>query len=444
MVGPIIEARKNSELAAALKLARENAAAVEIQRIIRGYLGKLEFEREKFAVSWAVKYIQGHWRMRLARKVMKAHWRHRHLKDWKKAELEHPKMMEEERISWELDAWWKAATFVSRCYRGYIARRDMYAVRAAHQKVLIEIHNEKSRAILLEAERREALRAEEHAKKIEVTIMLQCLYRMYAARKVLQWKWQGRFYFVHATKIQSMYRMRFAMHRAAARARWLYMRKKVRAKKWQTALLMRLVFGAKTRASQEKVLKKLNSLGLHPEGFVPNPFAVIKEVIFDIYYAQRDLKDILMAWKEGGFNSYKRKKAYDRIYEKHMQHNYPRKGDAVQVLMAEYRRRGETGYILNVKTINEGTNAEKELALIKFDKSGQVDWLPFKQEATAYSGVLPALVRVKTRAIAVMDVEAVKSNKVALLAYAEAALELRKEYRAARLVQKAFRSRRAK
>ena len=110
-----------------------------------------------------------------------------------------------------------------------------------------------------------------------------------------------------------------------------------------------------------------------------------------------------------------------------MQHNYPRKGDAVQVLMAEYRRRGETGYILNVKT-NEGTNAERELALIKFDKSGQVDWLPFKQEATAYSGVLPALVRVKTRAIAVMDVEAVKSNKVALLAYAEAALELRKEY----------------
>ena len=112
--------------------------------------------------------------------------RHRHLKDWKKAELEHPKMVEEERISWELDAWWKAATFVSRCYRGYIARRDMYAVRAAHQKVLIEIHNEKSRAILLEAERREAIRAEEHAKKIEVTIMLQCLYRMYAARKVLQ------------------------------------------------------------------------------------------------------------------------------------------------------------------------------------------------------------------------------------------------------------------
>ena len=160
--------------------------------------------------------------------------------------------------------------------------------------------------------------------------------------------------------------------------------------------------------------------------------------MFDIYYAQRDARDILMAWKEGGLNSYKRKKAYDRIFEKHMQHEYPRKGDAVQVLMAEYRRRGETGYILNVKTINEGTNAEKELALVKFDKSGQVDWLPFKQEATAYSGVLPALVRVKTRAIAVMDVEAVKSNKVALLAYAEAALELRKEYRAARLVQKAF------
>ena len=45
---------------------------------------------------------------------------------------------------------------------------------------------------------------------------------------------------------------------------------KYRAKKWQTALLMRLVFGAKTRASQEKVLKELNSLGLHPEGFVPN------------------------------------------------------------------------------------------------------------------------------------------------------------------------------
>ena len=135
VVGPIIEARKIQSLRC-FKVSRENAAAVEIQRIIRGYLAKLEFEREKFAVSWAVKYIQGHWRMRLARKVMKAHWRHRHLKDWKKAELEHPKMVEEERISWELDAWWKAATFVSRCYRGYIARRDMYAVRSRTSKGL--------------------------------------------------------------------------------------------------------------------------------------------------------------------------------------------------------------------------------------------------------------------------------------------------------------------
>ena len=444
VVGPIIQARHDAEFAAELILARENAAATEIQRIMRGYLAKLEFEREKFAVDWAVKYIQGHWRMRLARKIMKAHWRHRHLKDWKKAELEHPKMVEEERVSWELDAWWKAATFIERCYRGYIARRDMYPVRAAHQKVLIEIHNEKSQAILEEAERREEARQAEHAKKIEVTIMLQCLYRMYAARKVLQWKWQGRFYYVHAVKIQSMYRMRFAIHRAAARARWLYIRKKVRAKKWQTALLMKFAFGADTRQKQTKILKALNSVGLHPEGFVPNPFMLLKEVIFDIYYAQRAVKDMVQAWKEGGFNSYKRKKVADRIFDTHMADNLPRKGDAVQVLMNEYIRRGETGYILNVKTVNEGTNAERQLALVKFDKSGIVDWLPFKQEATAYTEVLPALTRVKTRAVKFMDVEAVKRNKVALLAYAETELELRKEYRAARLVQNAFRSRRAK
>ena len=127
-----------------------------------------------------------------------------------------------------------------------------------------------------------------------------------------------------------------------------------------------------------------------------------------------------------------------------MADNLPRKGDAVQVLMNEYIRRGETGYILNVKTVNEGTNAERQLALVKFDKSGIVDWLPFKQEATAYTEVLPALTRVKTRAVKFMDVEAVKTNKVALLAYAETELELRKEYRAARIVQNAFRSRRAK
>ena len=92
-----------------------------------------------------------------------------------------------------------------------------------------------------------------------------------------------------------------------------------------------------------------------------------------------------------------------------MADNLPRKGDAVQVLMNEYIRRGETGYILNVKTVNEGTNAERQLALVKFDKSGIVDWLPFKQEATAYTEVLPALTRVKTRAVKFMDVEAVKT-----------------------------------
>ena len=88
---------------------------------------------------------------------------------------------------------------------------------------------------------------------------------------------------------------------------------------------------------------------------------------------------MVQAWKEGGFNSYKRKKVADRIFDTHMADNLPRKGDAVQVLMNEYIRRGETGYILNVKTVNEGTNAERQLALVKFDKSGIVDWLPFKQ-----------------------------------------------------------------
>ena len=51
VVGPIIQARHDAEFAAELKLARENAAATEIQRIMRGYLAKLEFEREKFAVD---------------------------------------------------------------------------------------------------------------------------------------------------------------------------------------------------------------------------------------------------------------------------------------------------------------------------------------------------------------------------------------------------------
>ena len=114
---------------------------------------------------------------------MKAHWRHRHLKDW--AELEHPKCLRR-----AIFGNWMHGGKQQHLYRDVIVviARDMYAVRAAHQKVLIEIHNEKS-VILLEAERREALRAEEH-KKIEATIMLQCLYRM-LRKKSFAMEWQG-------------------------------------------------------------------------------------------------------------------------------------------------------------------------------------------------------------------------------------------------------------
>ena len=444
IVGPRIEARHSSEAATELKFRRETAAAIEIQRIARGYLATVYCEKHRFAFDWATKYIQSWWRVQLAKGVRRALWRHRHLKDWKKAELEHPLMEEEERISWELDAWWRASTFVSRCWRGYKCRKEMYHVRKIHQDKLIHIHQEKSKAILLEAEKREERRQEEHEHKVEVVIMLQCLFRMYAARKILHRKWQENFYRVHTIKIQSMYRMRYAIHRAAAKARWLVMRKKVRAQKWRTALLMKIVFGANTKQKQDTILKGLSEMGLHPEGFVFNPFVVLKEVIFDIYYAQREMRDTIRTWKVGGFNSYLRKKEADRIFDMHLEQNLPHKGDAVQVVMVEYKRRGETGKILNIKTVNEGTNAERRVALVKFDKTGDLDWLPFKQEATAYSEILPALLRVPSQRVTIMDVEAVKNNRVALLAYADTALELRKEYRAARLVQMAFRSKRAK
>ena len=444
VVIPIIHARHDEELAAKLKLAREEGACIEIQRVVRGFLAFGWCVKHRVEFDWSISYIQGWWRICLARKVRRAKWRHRHLKDWKKAELEHPAMLEEERISWELDAWWKAATFVCRCYRGYLARKYMYTVRKKHQNQQIDIHNEKSRAILEEAQKREAQRAADLEHKVDVVIRLQCMVRCYNARKILQHKWQGHFYRIHAIKIQTRYRQRYAIHRAAAKARWLVMRKKVRAQVWRTALMMKIGFGAGTKVKQEKILKALNGLGLHPEGFVLNPFKVVKEVIFDIYYAQREVRDMLLVWKEGGFNSYRRMLVANRLFDEHLQADLPRKGDAVRVLLEEYKRRGESGYILNVKTICEGTNAERKLALVKFDKSGEVDWVPFKQEATAYSETLPALHRIPHKRVKIMDVDGVKQNKVALLAHAETALELRKEYRAARLVQMAFRAKRSR
>ena len=73
-------------------------------------------------------------------------------------------------------------------------------------------------------------------------------------------------------------------------------KKKLEQRKWQTALLMKFAFGADTRQKQTKILKALNSVGLHPEGFVPNPFILLKEVIL-IYITHKEMQRI---WSKHG------------------------------------------------------------------------------------------------------------------------------------------------
>ena len=156
-----------------LEKLRLDNAATEIQKIARGMLAKAEWIKEKFATEWAARKMQGAYRIRLAQRKLYKLWRHQYLKDFiVSTEEEYPKMIEEDRISHDLERWWKASTYIAWQWEGYKARKFMWGVRLDSVKRKKAFEKIRMKEIMEEAERREQQREIEADQKEEVVIMI--------------------------------------------------------------------------------------------------------------------------------------------------------------------------------------------------------------------------------------------------------------------------------
>ena len=448
-----------------LEQARLNAAATEIQKIARGMLAKMYWEKEKFATEWAARKMQGAYRVRLAQKQLYKLWRHQFLKDYiVSTEEEFPKMQEEDRISHDLERWWKASTYIAWQWEGYKARRFMWGIRADSQLKKKEFEKRRMYEIMEEADRREAAREVIRERKEAVVIMIQRLWRGHEAKFRYQRRWLRQFYEKTMAVIQRTVRARQGRLRFLARCRWLVMRRKIWWERKKLAMALRGL-GIRKRQGQEAFMSNLSAFGFHPETFNLNPLIVVKQILTDVIVAKTAVTDQIKLFAAGGIHEKRRARLWGIIAKKRHARYTPVKGHAVKIIGKNTNRRGETGYVVRIDS--RGRKGEKVLQ-IQLDKDGKLIYQRYFDAGDATSETLPNMqivcvrcarlmksnrytckrcarkFHIEDEGFPIMNVEKVRSNALKLRIEGERMGIIYRDVWAARLVQRMYRARLSK
>lgn len=372
-------------------------------------------------------------------------------------------MIEEDRISHDLERWWKASTYIAWQWEGYKARKFMWGVRLDSVKRKKAFEKIRMKEIMEEAERREQQREIEADRKEEVVIMIQRLWRGHLAKIRYQRKWLLTFYESTMCVVQRNVRARLGRLRCLARCRWLVMRRKIWWERKKMAIVLRIL-GFRKKQSQENLMESLAAFGFHPESYNLNPLIVVKQILMDVIVAKTAVTDQIKLFGAGGFNERRRAKLYGIIARKRHARYTAQKGHAVKIIAKGTRRRGETGYVVRVDS--QGRHAEKVL-MIKLDKDGKILRMRYWDGGTGTDESRPNMqivcvrcskilrndgysckrckrkYRIQHEGFPIMDVVKVRENALKLRLEGERMGVIFREGWAARVVQRAFRARRS-
>ena len=416
-----------------------NMAAIVVQKMWRGVMGRDRFENLRLTWQLMAVIIQKYVRRLLAIRETFQRERKQRLREYIRAESESDAMAVEDEMAIHLVKQYKAARLVQNRYRSLASRRlalvskrlqlaEREKERRAHVLEQLNIHKKRE-------EEREAERKREH----EAATVLQRVFRGMRDREVFHCLWADRYLSLRATKIQSVYRGRVALRYAIGMHRHeVYRHKTVEQQHRSAALLRTLVF--RNRWAQSMLSRRLIAIGAHPESFTLERNKIVSEVKEDakewfewaVAYARA-----VRLGKTG-----RAMKAFDRERQAEMS---VAKGDAVQIVARGHAYRGRTGYVLNV--YNASSVPGKEQATVKLDHNQDIIFIALKTPETKTQASSNSMIKIHNEPVkpppyskdSPISPDKVRQNRDGLISYADGHIGNTRRNNAAAKIQGLFR-----
>jgi hypothetical protein len=258
------------------------ASAIQIQRVVRGFVGRRWVRRFRVNRVVAALTIQKAVRVYLAKKAKYAKSRHRLLADYNREQQEEKMMWEEELATRYIMYHILAAIKIQKSFRRYLSRQLFENLRIEASRLKSKKEYSKIRRQL---EDRRRYLAEEPARyriRTEAAVMIQKHFRGMTGRgKARDQRHKLKISACLGT-LQRVYRMKLAKRKLDAFKRVSVNDRRVNGVSRHRGFLLRCL-GYTNKKSQLRALDNLNYFGLHPSSFQYNISILVKETIQEGY-----------------------------------------------------------------------------------------------------------------------------------------------------------------
>lgn len=418
--------------------AFREVCASNIQKMWRGKASREETANYVVMREWAVLKIQGRVRCRMAQWKQYRAIRLRNL-HWADDEVERNEQMmvlDEESRVYEGEV--RSCIMVQRIRRGCLARIRCKVLRSERTRQRGLLEAEKAVQVLARHEEKvEERKMEEMDRHMRVTL-IQRMLRGMQGRVRFHVEWSRHFLYFRAQRIQCNYRGRLGRRRAAARSRLRRTEFQVRTQRSDNARLLRFL-GKRTREAQQRTMKSMDHLGMHPESYNLNFRDGLREVKKDITGVVKDLKIQWKVFTKGKLSMGKRRAVRNHALMVRDLEQKVRKHDAIRIVQLFHKRRGQTGYILKIDTTGDQYSGFREQASVKMDADGEIEFINLMSDATAFLVSMPTMIRIEPRFITPVPGALVIENREQLLLIAEEGRLKRQQRVASRFLQKYWR-----
>ncbi|ETW05309.1 hypothetical protein H310_04262 [Aphanomyces invadans] len=424
----------------------EMASATKIQALWRGVASRHDTENHYFMYIWAAVSLQRAWRGRFGRLLLLQATRRRRLREYKKMEREWDAMEAEDADAAVYRRQLNMILLIQRTWRGKAGRsfyqqlRKMVYIRKQQQRRQLQ------EMMVIQAEQRRREREDLERRRHAAATEIQRIGRGYLARK-----WfakQQEFLRVRrcALRVQAAFRGKLARRKICAMRRHhatilqMYARRNMESKRLRTLT-------AHTRETQALFRRFLSVFGLDPATFLMDVGSLLREIKTDFisftkYFLRMQAiakeaktKDRaalttaeLRAWKA-------QMEVAEMSLASHVNLTPVTHGDSVRIILAGHPRSGETAYVLHVQ---DDADVDVQMAEIKMDSDGALEFLPLFTQATPIEAPKPVFFKIPPLHFQV-PVRITPEWKAALAAYADQIRLETKYFLAARTIQCAAR-----
>ncbi|RHY58952.1 hypothetical protein DYB30_002283 [Aphanomyces astaci] len=381
------------------------------QALWRGVLSRHDTENHYFLYIWAAVSLQRAWRGRFASLLLRQATRRRRLREYKKMEVEWDAMEAEDAAAAVYRQQLNMILLIQRTWRGKAGRSFYQQLRK-----MMYIRKQQQRRQLQEA-RKWFAKQQEFLRLRRCALRVQAAFRGKLARRKICAKRRHR-----ATILQ------------------IYARRNLESKRLRTLT-------AHTRETQALFRSFLRVFGLDPSTFVMDMGTLLGEIKTDFISFTRYFLRMQAIAKEAKaknkatltsaeVKAWKQQiEAAEMSLASHVNLTPVAHGDSVRVILAGHPRCGETAYVLHVQ---DDADSEIQMAEIKMDSDGVLEFLPLFTQATPIEAPKPVFYKIPPLYFDA-PVHITPEWKASLAAYADKIRLETKFFLAARTIQCAAR-----